>query len=377
MNTTKLIFILILFFVLDNMDLNAVTFGPLSGSVFTNVPLSGSSTSWLNTSNAASSDDLYVGIPVNGLSGSGQYTDYLRVTNFGFSIPPGSVISGISVEIERGDINNAKDYVVRIVKGGEIGTTDKSLSPAWSTEAYVSYGGATDLWGDTWVYSEINASNFGVAFSCKKQGGGANPAPKVDHVRITVTYTSTLPVELLNFNASCIKGMVDIQWVTASEINNDFFTLEKSKNGMDFIFVVNMKGAGNSNQMLHYSYLDNDPYSGVSYYRLKQTDFDGKFKYSKLVMVKNHEPDNPLFTIFPNPNSGENIPIEMSVHAYEEILIQVFDINSCKKYSEIFIPKESGRKVLAFSPKEKLPPGMYIISASSQRFAIAKRMVVR
>ena len=376
MKITKLIFIPILFCVLGNMDLNAVTLGPLSGSVFTNIALSGSSTSWSNTSNAALSDDLYVGIPINSLSSSGQYTDYLQVTNFGFSVPSGATINGISVEIERGDINNAKDYAVRIVKGGEIGTTDKSLSPAWSAETYVSYGGATDLWGNAWVYSDINASNFGVAFSCKKQGGGANPAPKVDHVRITITYISTLPVELLNFNASCNKELIDIQWVTTSESNNDFFTIEKSKNGIEFIFVGNVNGAGNSNQMLHYSYFDNDPYSGVSYYRLKQTDFDGKFKYSKLVMVEHYESDNPSLTIFPNPNSGENISIQMFIYADEEILLQIFDINSFNKYSEIFAPKENGRKVLTFSPAEKLPPGMYIISASSQRFATTKRMVV-
>jgi hypothetical protein len=376
MSTTKLIFISIIH-ILSPIDLYAVTSGPLSGSTFTNVALSGSSASWLNISNAGMSDDIYVSIPANGLSSNGQYTDYLQVTNFGFSIPSGYIINGISIEIERGDINNAKDYAVRIVKSGTIGTTDRSLMPAWSTEAYVSYGGATDLWGTTWTYSDINSLNFGVAFSCKKQGGGANPAPKVDHVRISITYTNALPIDLLNFNADYIKDMVHLSWTTASETNNDFFTIEKSKNGIEFEFIASVDGAGNSKQILHYSYLDQDPYPEISYYRLKQTDFDGKFEYSKLLAVEAKKADTSILTIFPNPNTGESIAIEMSVNKNEEIMVKIFDINSCDMHSEIVIPEDNGRKVLTFAPKEKLSPGIYILNVTSRRFNVAKRMVVR
>lgn len=125
-----------------------------------------------------------------------QVTHYLKATNFGFSIPAGATIRGITVEIKRmrtsaGGTN--QDSAVRIVKGGSIGATNKASAAVWPLNVltYASYGSASDLWGENWTAADINASNFGAVLS------GINPSAtntnsSVDAIRITVTYSVTV-----------------------------------------------------------------------------------------------------------------------------------------------------------------------------------------
>ncbi len=98
--------------------------------------------------------------------------------------------------------------------------------------------------------------------------------------------TSPLPVKLLSFSAKPNGDVVDLEWSTATEINNDYFTIEKSYDGAEFMGLTKVKGAGNSNVILDYATIDEHPYPGISYYRLKQTDFDGQYTYSNVVAVK-------------------------------------------------------------------------------------------
>lgn len=97
---------------------------------------------------------------------------------------------------------------------------------------------------------------------------------------------SPLPIKLLSFSAKPNNEDVDLNWTTATEINNDFFTIERSANGKDFSPIGIKKGAGNSTTVLSYATIDEEPLPGISYYRLKQTDFDGKFSYSNIIAVK-------------------------------------------------------------------------------------------
>ncbi len=131
---------------------------------------------------------------------NGHISNYLFASNFGFAIPDGATIEGILVEIERVRVNNTatvKDHRVRIVKGGTIGSTDKAdTATNWPTaDAYASYGGASDLWGETWSASNINASDFGVALAviCTDPNEDENTVARVDHMRITVTYSGGTP----------------------------------------------------------------------------------------------------------------------------------------------------------------------------------------
>ncbi|MGD0711871.1 MAG: ice-binding family protein [Bacteroidales bacterium] len=112
-----------------------------------------------------------------------------------------------------------------------------------------------------------------------------------------------LPIELLSFNASQAGANIQLNWSTASETNNAYFTIEKSTDGIHFETVVNFNGAGNSNTLLSYSAIDDHPFPGVSYYRLKQTDFNGKFTYSNIVEVDFVQQLAVEVNIYPNPFS--------------------------------------------------------------------------
>ena len=135
---------------------------------------------WASVDNAKVSD----GNLVTAVSPSGIF-HYLKATNFGFSVPNGSTINGIEVEIEEqgdGDENS-----VKIVKDGTIGGTEKSTAATLpDPEAYISYGDSTDLWGLSWTVGDINSSTFGVGFSVDN---GAGEFAFVDHIRITVYHT--------------------------------------------------------------------------------------------------------------------------------------------------------------------------------------------
>lgn len=96
---------------------------------------------------------------------------------------------------------------------------------------------------------------------------------------------SALPIELIYFNATPNQKIVDLTWATASELNNDFFTVERSQDGNTWEVVATVNGQGTTTQLTDYSDVDSRPFSGLSYYRLKQTDYDGKFSYSQIKSV--------------------------------------------------------------------------------------------
>jgi len=119
---------------------------------------------------------------------------------------------------------------------------------------------------------------------------------------------TTLPITLISFNAEKKVESVLLTWETLAEINNDYFTIEKTIDGVNFEEVGRVKGAGNSIERLSYDLLDLAPYSGVSYYRLKQTDFNGDYTYSELRAVEfggaKFVQDSKLY---PNPTNGDEL----------------------------------------------------------------------
>lgn len=124
---------------------------------------------------------------------------------------------------------------------------------------------------------------------------------------------STLPITLVSFDAVPEQGFVRLDWATASEKDNAYFTVERSTDAIAFEPVLQLSGAGNSASMLHYSTVDQNPLAGISYYRLRQTDFNGTSTVSPVVVVNNQGMDGGTFSIFPNPSgSGEAITLPVS-----------------------------------------------------------------
>ena len=122
------------------------------------------------------------------------------------------------------------------------------------------------------------------------------------------SFVVALPVDLVLFTGDCNAESVVLDWTTASERNNDYFTIERTQDFVTFEEVGEIDGMGNSNQRINYSFMDTEPLSGNSYYRLRQTDFDGKQNYSNTVVIDCIEKKSNI-SIYPNPNNG-NFTIE-------------------------------------------------------------------
>lgn len=143
---------------------------------------------WVNSSSALSSNNAYAQF-----GESRAQSNYLKVTNFGFSIPSGATIDGIVVEIERkrDAKTSSKDNTLKIVQAGTpIGTNKASATAYPTTDTIATYGSSTDLWGASWTDSNINSSTFGVALSIENFPFKSANSAYVDHIRITVYYTS-------------------------------------------------------------------------------------------------------------------------------------------------------------------------------------------
>ena len=143
-------------------------------------------------------------------------------------------------------------------------------------------------------------------------------------------WCSTLPVKLLYFHAIPNGETVNLRWATASELNNDHFLIERSKDGLEFFPFKVVQGSGTVNSVSYYSTEDLSPMRGKSYYRLSQIDYDGTQEAFEPIMIKLGELESK-YRIFPNP-AVDGITIQLGKEPESEMIIELTDI-----YSQIYI----------------------------------------
>ena len=208
----------------------AATAGPSYASTAVNDAGTGT-LAWTTPGNATATDDSKASVALTKNTG---ISNYIKATGFGFSVPSNARIDGITVEWEKSDnldggTGETQDNAVRIVKTDAIGATDLSNISNWTTtDTFVSYGGAANLWGDTWTAADINGSTFGAAISAKNvkvSGGGAATTAYVDSVRITITYTlpimtvGTTGTQTSTMNIGSTNNYVGGAFTFATDIN--------------------------------------------------------------------------------------------------------------------------------------------------------------
>jgi hypothetical protein len=177
-----------------------------------------------------------------------------------------------------------------------------------------------------------------------------------------------LPIELLTFEARhSYNNSVQIQWETANETNNDYFTVERFTNKSNWRPIRVIKGAGNSNKHLTYHIIDTAPSNGIIYYRLKQTDFDGKFSYSKIVSIEIDETRNSII-IYPNPTEdlltirGEELKLSE---------IRLYNIQGIEVTEKIeYINQSESIVIIKLS---NLPTGTYFLSTQTSTTNLYKQ----
>ncbi len=182
-----------------------------------------------------------------------------------------------------------------------------------------------------------------------------------------------LPVELLNFQATALISGNFLQWQTASERNNDFFQIQRSTNGQSWEAIGKINGAGNSDILLNYEFLDNHPLEGRNFYRLKQVDFDGMVEFSYIVSVITGDlPQLQVQGIYPNPTTGPLTIVYISDNQ-QPVTYQVLDV-----YGRL-IKQGSYENQLGSSKRRldltDLNVGSYIIRLQNQSLILTEKVI--
>jgi hypothetical protein len=183
--------------------------------------------------------------------------------------------------------------------------------------------------------------------------------------------SNPLPISLLDFSAKQKNDAVDLFWKTASEVNNDYFVLERSIDGVNWEEIYTCKGAGTSTIINHYSFVDYEIQSSTVYYKLKQIDFDGKCSYSNILSVTNNIQPSRI-SVYPNPFDGRNIYITGLCD--KEFAINIYDILGKSVYTTNI--KLDGEVVVILDLDKQLPVGSYIIKLQSADQVFIQHLMV-
>jgi len=242
-------------------------------------------------------EDRNDGIAGSACSG-GTSPDHLDIWLNG-DVNPGNCTTGAryvpnAVELLNGgvsyNIENGLDHILRI---SYIAGTQTLTATTLNAAGTITYGTISYSPVDPMALFGTNAPYFGFTAST----GGLN-----NQQSACLAASLILPIELANFDVTCDDEGVQLNWVTLSEINNDYFTIERSIDGINFEPIGTVNGAGNISYSKNYSWVEENPLSVVAYYRLKQTDFNGEYSYSKTVATECES--NNTINVYPNPTNG-------------------------------------------------------------------------
>lgn len=240
---------------------------------------------------------------------------------------------------------------------GATDTEEGSGGNGWVSTINVTAGQYYVMMVDNW-----NATSAPLTLSWQLSGGASlNCTP--------------LPIELISFTGKNKGKNNYLEWVTASELNNDYFTLEKSPNGIHFTPFKTIRGAGTSTSTKNYSTIDDKPYDGTTYYRLKQTDFNGLFQYSDIIYINNKMEDIFVSDFYPNP-TNENINFNFYSPINGTLKIEIYDYTG-KLVNTQIIETTEGASLLS-AKTENLTKGIYFIKASfNQTLFVSVNKVIK
>ncbi len=187
----------------------------------------------------------------------------------------------------------------------------------------------------------------------------------------------SLPISLGSFKAKRQTNDVLIEWTTLSEINNDYFLVERSANGVEFETLGMVDGSGNSNRLIKYHFIDEEPINGINYYRLKQVDFNGESSFSPIDAVEFFGKDFQA-EIYPNPAPIKRINVEVFNIKSPSIEIQFFN-SSGRLIKQRTLSSKKGKLIfnLTVLSMNEIEPGLYFIRLIDGQKEILKKAIVQ
>jgi hypothetical protein len=179
-----------------------------------------------------------------------------------------------------------------------------------------------------------------------------------------------IPVELINFNAKAITPeMVQLNWTTASEINNDYIAIEKTADLNTWENVCKVHGKGNSNEINNYSCVDSNAKStgqNTVYYRPKQVDFNGTYEYFNIIKLRleNASQVNEVESVYPNP-ATDRIKIQYNASENGIVKIRLMSIEGKAILVSSYNAKQGSQVVDVDLPENNLAKGLYVLEVES------------
>jgi len=176
-----------------------------------------------------------------------------------------------------------------------------------------------------------------------------------------VTVSTSLPIELLYFDAKVDNGNTHLTWSTATELNNDYFQIERSTEGRSFEATGRVDGAGTSYEVLAYAFTDDKPLPGWNYYRLKQVDFDGQYAYSpvRAVLMGQTNAVSDRLAFFPNP-AGHEIFVQSPTNPSPGDQLEIFD-----QFGRLVLQLQATEALETPLDLSALPAGLYVARLQS------------
>ncbi len=322
---------------------------------------------WSNYNNNSSNDAIY-GKLYNWFA----VDDSRQLCPTGWEIPSNEDLDSLASFLGGGNWQGGKLKEVGFSHwlSPNTGATDQygfSLLPAGSREDGLfadigNYGYIWSTWAShpttrkRWEFRRTQAAFFDI-----------NSAREDGYSCRCLKISTPLPVKLTEFNAACKDDLIHINWTTASEINNDYFTIERSTDAINFETIGTVNGNGNSSVTINYSWTDDSPINGTAYYRLKQTDFNGAFEYHGIRTVA-CEPTTEI-SIYPNPFE-DSFTISLSENTSYPITVEVMDYLGRKIYTQI-IENATTEIVL----EDKVSAGTYFVKVFNETTLNVERIV--
>jgi len=282
-------------------------------------------------------------------------SDTLIVKNF--TVNSGSNLSIHGVLIVTGNLVNNGGIADgsgtgRIVVLGNISNTGGAIN---NITAYV-FGSYTNIGSGS--YLQKTQTNFNTDYAVSTN--------MYKSVQSSVSII-TLPIELISFTAISTNTSIQLTWKTATEINNDYFNLERSSDGVNWTEIYSCPGAGTSTIPHNYSYLDETTIETFCYYRLKQTDVNGNFTYSNIISSKANNYKSITCKIYPIPSTGLiNISADYNLHA--SITIEIVTAIGEKIYTS-----NTFQSVIDLS---NIDNGLYYLKLYSANAIVVKPIII-
>ena len=332
-----------------------------------------------STSQSGSANGLCVGCSIV----NAAYTVDASITNYEtMNLTVAVLGAGITQRLNFPSAGSATYYVGIVVEDVSGGSMNSTLLNSISLTSYKN--GISN--NDTKNAASLTISNIGgtlykmeyqvdASFDALEVKFNAGILDALNSLRLYYGYykvTSPLPVGLLSFSAEQDNHAVKLSWATATEQNNDHFTIERSADALTYESVGTIGGAGTSSLGHNYDFEDQHPAEGMNYYRLKQTDYDGHSKYYNVITANYTERPDAEYALYPNPASGGELHFLLP---YPNTTLQVTGMDGKLIFSKQYA--DAGSYAEDLLQQGGCAKGLYFVSFNSGRGIKTMKLILR